>query len=124
MARAAAAAGTIVGVVFLCLMMNIEIASAATYTVGDDAGWSYDVSPWPLGKNFKVGDVLVFNYKPWQHNVVVVNQAGFDNCSVPPGSKTYDTGADSIPVVKGYNFFISSMGNDCHLGLAMTLYAD
>ena len=55
--RGAAAMGT----VMLCLVLLLqqpEVGSAAIHTVGDDLGWTFNVSSWPIGKTFQAGDVL------------------------------------------------------------------
>ncbi|URE10998.1 Basic blue protein [Musa troglodytarum] len=46
----------------LCLFYHLEITAATEFTVGDSAGWSFNVENWPNGKSFKAGDVLVFKY--------------------------------------------------------------
>lgn len=46
------------GVTLLFLLIHSEIAQAATYTVGDSGGWTFNVVNWPNGKRFKAGDVL------------------------------------------------------------------
>lgn len=46
------------GLALLCLFVHGEIASAATYTVGDSGGWTFNVVNWPGGKTFSAGDVL------------------------------------------------------------------
>lgn len=49
-------------VVSLTIMALFGAAMAATYTVGDDAGWTIqghiDYSKWAEGKQFHVGDTL------------------------------------------------------------------
>ncbi|RWW22715.1 hypothetical protein BHE74_00043069 [Ensete ventricosum] len=42
----------------LCLFYHLEITAATDFTVGDSAGWSFNVQNWPNGKSFKAGDVL------------------------------------------------------------------
>lgn len=46
------------GVTVLFLLIHSEIAQAATYTVGDSGGWTFNVVNWPNGKRFRAGDVL------------------------------------------------------------------
>lgn len=43
--------------VLLCLMA-VQYVDAATYTVGDSGGWSFNTGKWPNGKQFRAGDVL------------------------------------------------------------------
>ncbi|KAK7852118.1 basic blue protein [Quercus suber] len=50
-----------VATVFLCMLMFVlhsEMAHAATYTVGDSGGWTFNVAGWPKGKQFRAGDTL------------------------------------------------------------------
>lgn len=45
--------------VLLCLMVvQLECIYAASYTVGDSRGWSFNTDKWPSGKQFRAGDVL------------------------------------------------------------------
>lgn len=47
-----------VAVVCLLLVLNFEVAEAATYKVGDSNGWTFNVVGWPRGKRFRAGDTL------------------------------------------------------------------
>jgi len=42
----------------LCLLVLVERANAATYTVGGPGGWTFNTDTWPSGKRFRAGDVL------------------------------------------------------------------
>jgi len=42
----------------LCLLVLVEHANAATYTVGGPGGWTFNTDTWPKGKRFRAGDVL------------------------------------------------------------------
>ncbi|KAB1207030.1 Basic blue protein [Morella rubra] len=99
------------------------MADAATYTVGDAGGWTFNVAGWPKGKRFRAGDVLVFNYSPAAHNVVAVNKAGYSTCKSPPGAKVYQTGKDRIKLVKGQNLFICSFAGHCQSGMKVAVTA-
>lgn len=70
--RGAAAMGT----VMLCLVLLLqqpEVGSAAIHTVGDDLGWTFNVSSWPIGKTFQAGDVL---------GITLVLHEFFESCMV------------------------------------------
>ncbi|CAL9093357.1 unnamed protein product, partial [Musa acuminata var. zebrina] len=61
--RGSAAAGgqaaVALGLVVLCLLLaHVQVAEAATYTVGDSGGWSFNIASWSRGKRFRAGDVL------------------------------------------------------------------
>ncbi|XP_030942784.1 basic blue protein-like [Quercus lobata] len=109
--------------VLLLGLLHCENVWAATYTVGDAGGWTFNVVGWPNGKTFKTGDVLVFNYNPTEHNVVAVDKQGYDTCTVSEGSKTYQTGSDKITLVNGQNYFICGFPGHCGANLKMVVNA-
>ena len=45
-------------VLVLCLVLPCDMVDAATFTVGESNGWSFNVVGWPNGKSFKAGDTL------------------------------------------------------------------
>ncbi|KAG6785355.1 hypothetical protein POTOM_011085 [Populus tomentosa] len=45
--------------VILSLQFKIAIAKAATFTVGDTSGWTFNIQSWTDGKKFKAGDSLI-----------------------------------------------------------------
>ncbi|CAL9094459.1 unnamed protein product [Musa hybrid cultivar] len=103
--------------VCLCLSYHLEITAATEFTVGDSAGWSFNVQNWPNGKSFKAGDVLVFKYGQGAHNVAVVDAQGYDSCTAKSGSKTYTSGNDKITLAKGTSYFICSYPGHCDGGM-------
>lgn len=48
----------LVRIVLLGLLLHSNTAHGASYTVGDSAGWTFNVAGWENGKNFKAGDTL------------------------------------------------------------------
>ncbi|TVU45437.1 hypothetical protein EJB05_04924 [Eragrostis curvula] len=107
-----------------CVLAGLGVADAATtYYVGDGSGWSFSSASWPNGKQFHAGDVLVFRYIPWMHNVVAVDEDGFNGCTTPPGSRTYTSGSDSVRLAKGNNYFICTRFGHCNLGMKLVVYA-
>ncbi|GMY05237.1 basic blue protein-like [Fagus crenata] len=114
----------IIAAVLLCMfLLHSEMAQAATYTVGDAGGWTFNVAGWPKGKRFRAGDTLVFNYSPTAHNTVAVNKAGYNTCTAPRGAKVFQTGKDQIKLVKGQNFFICSFAGHCQSGMKIAVTA-
>ncbi|KAI3770331.1 hypothetical protein L6452_01459 [Arctium lappa] len=111
----------------LCLLavaLHCQVAQAATYVVGGRAGWTFNLSGWPKGKNFKAGDILVFNYRKGVHNVVAVSKAGYDGCSTTPrNAKVYTSGKDQIRLVKGLNNFICTLPGHCASGMKIQVSA-
>ncbi|XP_058727715.1 chemocyanin-like [Vicia villosa] len=96
---------------------------AETFTVGDGQGWTFGVQNWPAGKTFKAGDILVFNYPPLIHNVVTVNESGFNSCVALGGSGLHISGADKITLVKGMNYFICGVPGHCGQGQKIAVNA-
>ncbi|XP_047088396.1 basic blue protein-like [Lolium rigidum] len=97
--------------------------SAATYYVGDGNGWSLSSASWPNGKQFHAGDVLVFRYMTWMHNVVAVGEDGYNGCTTPAGSRTYTSGSDSVTLARGDNRFICTRYGHCYFGMKMVVNA-
>ncbi|KAG8062296.1 hypothetical protein GUJ93_ZPchr0003g16457 [Zizania palustris] len=108
---------------FCCFLAGCSVADAATYYVGDGGGWSLGSGGWPSGKQFHAGDVLVFRYLPWMHNVVAVDEGGYADCRTPAGSRTYTSGADSVRLARGDNFFVCTRYGHCNLGMKMIVSA-
>ncbi|PHU05715.1 hypothetical protein BC332_26537 [Capsicum chinense] len=94
----------------------ISPAPPMEYWVGGDKGWAIDVDyqAWAKGKNFKVGDKLVFKYTQGHHNVFKVNQTAFHNCIVPPPSEALTSGHDVITLAKpGKKWYICGIPKHC-----------
>ncbi|XP_050208959.1 basic blue protein-like [Mercurialis annua] len=110
-------------VVLFMLIFQLEMGSAAVYTVGGGAGWTFNLASWPKGKSFRAGDILVFNYSVGAHNVVAVNKGGYNSCTAPKGSRSYTSGKDRIKLSKGQNFFICTFPGHCQGGMKIAINA-
>ncbi|KAL8141376.1 hypothetical protein V2J09_007397 [Rumex salicifolius] len=110
-------------VVLSCLVFEIQPAQAAFYTVGGPSGWTFNVDTWPKGKNFKAGDVLVFNYDGTQHNVVQVDRRGYTGCTSNKGAKVLQSGKDRVKLAKGHNYFICTFTGHCQSGMKIAINA-
>ncbi|XP_008437169.1 blue copper protein 1a-like [Cucumis melo] len=107
------------------VVMSAPSALATNYTVGDDAGWSINVNytVWAQGKMFNVGDMLIFNYPPGDHNVFKVNGSDFKSCTVPKDQNALATGSDVIVLAKpGRKWYIC--GKEGHCGQGQKLVID
>uniref|UniRef100_A0ACD5X3E7 Uncharacterized protein n=1 Tax=Avena sativa TaxID=4498 RepID=A0ACD5X3E7_AVESA len=120
---AAVVAAAAFAVACCCIAGCSGVASAATYTVGDGSGWSLGSASWPNGKQFHAGDVLVFRYMTWMHNVVAVSEDGYNGCTTPAGSRTYASGNDSVTLARGDNRFICTRYGHCYYGMRMVVNA-
>ncbi|KAA8518386.1 hypothetical protein F0562_015731 [Nyssa sinensis] len=95
------------------------IVSAKEFIVGDDIGWTtnFDYQAWAQGKEFRVGDKLVFQYPAGSHNVFKVNGTDFQNCIVPPLSEALTSGNDTIVLATpGRKWYICGVGEHCAVG--------
>ncbi|KAK3429093.1 hypothetical protein EUGRSUZ_E00500 [Eucalyptus grandis] len=89
------------------------------FMVGDDKGWTlnFDYQAWAEGKQFYVGDNLVFKYPEGAHDVLKVNGTGFQHCVAPAGTVALATGNDVVPLLMpGKKWYICGIGNHCATG--------
>ncbi|KAG9452091.1 hypothetical protein H6P81_004995 [Aristolochia fimbriata] len=112
---------------FLVLLVVLAVCPAlsvaAEFMVGDDAGWNVNFNQsWAVGKDFRVGDTLVFMYNKTKHNVYKVDKAGFANCTVPSNG-VMDTGNDRITLASpGKKWYICGVGEHCaKLGMKLVI---
>ncbi|XP_059664060.1 blue copper protein-like [Cornus florida] len=113
-------------IIVAILALSISV-SAKEFIVGDDAGWDVgpDYQDWAEGKEFVVGDTLVFKYPVGDHNVFKVNGTAFKACMKPPPSEALTTGNDVITLATpGKKWYICGVGMHCAYGeqkLAITV---
>ncbi|XP_062025428.1 blue copper protein 1b-like [Rosa rugosa] len=92
---------------------------ATDFIVGDDKGWTINVDyqAWAQGKQFYVGDNLVFNYPVGVHNVLKVNGTGFQECAAPAGTVALTGGKDVINLATpGRKWYICGVSKHCEVG--------
>ncbi|KAK8492758.1 hypothetical protein V6N13_097474 [Hibiscus sabdariffa] len=103
---------------------------ATEYVVGDEKGWSldFDYQSWAAGKEFRVGDKLVFKYTQGVHDVVKVNGTEFQQCEVINNTVPLRTGNDVITLLTpGIKWYICSVPGHCatrNMKLSITVAAD
>ncbi|KAL3645608.1 hypothetical protein CASFOL_010788 [Castilleja foliolosa] len=115
-----------VSLIMILVAVTVIVPCLCTdYMVGDDVGWrlGVDYSAWARGKDFRVGDTLVFKYYPGAHNVVEVNETDYRNCASSNVSRVPSTsGIDIVnlttPGTKGY---ICSIGEHCSGGMKLAI---
>ncbi|KAF5202440.1 Uclacyanin [Thalictrum thalictroides] len=96
-----------------------SVALATEYKVGDSAGWTikFDYANWANGKEFRVGDKLVFTYPVGAHNVFKVNGTSFKDCTIPPLNEALTSGNDVITLATpGNKWYICGVGQHCAVG--------
>ncbi|KAF3943710.1 hypothetical protein ACB098_10G077400 [Castanea mollissima] len=112
-------------VCFFSMMMMIMAFSgacmAATYNVGDSAGWTIqvpvDYTKWSSTNNFHVGDKIVFTYNKQFHNVLQVSHQNFQSCNATSPVASYTSGSDSITLKSPGNFYyLCGVPGHCQAG--------
>ncbi|CAH8284485.1 unnamed protein product [Eruca vesicaria subsp. sativa] len=103
------------------LMLKPE---GANHTVGDSSGWELltNYTNWTQGREFHVGDVLVFNYNKDQHNVMQVNSTAYADCGRENYISLFNKGNDSIIMSEvGEHWFICGMYDHCENGQKLSI---
>lgn len=106
----------------LCVLQCVHLVEGATYVVGGSKGWYLQSKAWAVGKRFRAGDILVFNYNPSVHNLVVVNAGAYRSCSTA-GSSPLTSGSDKVTLTRGANYFICGAPGHCTAGMKMAVIA-
>ncbi|KAK2996403.1 hypothetical protein RJ639_025242 [Escallonia herrerae] len=92
---------------------------ATDFVVGDEQGWNVglDYQAWAQGKEFHVGDRLVFRYPKGAHNVHQVDEAAFLQCAPPTTSVPLTSGYDAIELSQpGNNYYLCGIDHHCATG--------
>ncbi|CAI0389283.1 unnamed protein product [Linum tenue] len=102
--------------------------SPMTYTVGDSFGWNIPTNGaalfqnWAAGKDFMVGDILVFNYTAGAHNVAEVTSDAYTACTT-----TNPISLDSNPpsritlTTAGEHFYLCAVPGHCSAGQQLSI---
>ncbi|KAL1830126.1 hypothetical protein DCAR_0209534 [Daucus carota subsp. sativus] len=105
----------------------IAPALATDFVIGDEAGWktNFDYKTWAAGKEFHVGDKLIFKYSAGVHNVHRADLASFQSCKPSATSVALTTGNDVITLAsEGKKWYLCSIASHCASGnmkLAITV---
>ncbi|KAF5727066.1 hypothetical protein HS088_TW22G00753 [Tripterygium wilfordii] len=108
--------------VFMVSLMTIcGISYGVVYKVGDSDGWTstptIDYKDWASTKTFYVGDVIVFEYKKEDDNVVEVRHHEYRTCNTTSAVVTYSSGKDSITFkMPGHYYYTSGFPGRCQVG--------
>ncbi|KAL8053681.1 hypothetical protein ABFX02_05G088700 [Erythranthe guttata] len=115
-------------VFLITMIIALVVAPAAfatDYTVGDDSGWKLGINytEWAEGKNFRVGDTIMFMYKSGAHNVMKVNGCDFQKCASSNATVVpLTTGNDVIPLATpGKKWYICTIGEHCSKGMKLVI---
>ncbi|XP_075508188.1 blue copper protein-like [Primulina tabacum] len=98
---------------------------ATDYMVGDNDGWTLgvDYTAWAKGKDFYVGDTIMFMYKEGVHNILKVNGSDFKHCmSSNSSNKALTSGHDVITLATpGNKWYICGIGDHCSKGMQLSI---
>ncbi|KAJ7952417.1 putative Blue copper protein [Quillaja saponaria] len=114
-------------IILAILAVFVPSISAKEFLVGDETGWTtnFDYQTWAQGKEFHVGDKLVFKYPEGAHNVHRVNGTAFEQCVAPAGTEALTSGNDAITLASpGRKWYVCGVGKHCEVGkqkLAITV---
>ncbi|KAI5062134.1 hypothetical protein GOP47_0022673 [Adiantum capillus-veneris] len=111
-------------VVLVVSLCYVGPSAAATYKVGDAAGWNLDVDfqGWADAHQFSPGDVLEFDYSPDEHNVVEVMEGEFEQCTTSNPITFRSSGADRITLDKsGTRYFLCGAPGHCPAGMKFSI---
>ncbi|KAK7314744.1 hypothetical protein VNO77_33272 [Canavalia gladiata] len=117
--RPAWAVKAIIVIVFTSILFRC--VCGANLTVGGASGWdlSSNIQAWYSTITFNVGDDLVFIYTP-VHDVVELNQLGYETCTIANALSTYDTGETVIHLTApGTRYFVCGRLGHCQQGLKL-----
>ncbi|CAN1334943.1 Blue copper protein 1b [Linum perenne] len=96
-----------------------------TYIVGDAKGWIIrsDYQDWAKGKQFHVGDQLVFKYDKDDHNVMTVSESQYMDCNIlTDQSNALKTGNDTVTLnSKGKQYYLCGESGHCAGGQKLAI---
>ncbi|KAL1559773.1 blue copper protein 1a-like [Salvia divinorum] len=106
----------------LFVAMMAAPAFGSDYVVGDEAGWKLNVNytAWAQGKEFHVGDRLIFKYTQGSHNLHrLSNAADFQECRMSGASPT---GSDVITLATpGKKWYACGVSEHCSKGMKLAI---
>ncbi|CAN0829688.1 Blue copper protein [Linum grandiflorum] len=115
----------IIAAVALSTPTTILAHKYATFRVGGDKGWVIGThyQEWVEGKQFHVGDQLVFKYEKGEHNVFEVTKSEYEQCIVPTDpSKKLETGNDAVMLnSKGGKYYLCGEPGHCAGGQKLAI---
>ncbi|KAL0312723.1 UNVERIFIED_CONTAM: Lamin-like protein [Sesamum radiatum] len=110
--------------VIAAIAIVVPPTSAYDYMVGDDSGWKLGVNytDWAKGKDFRVGDKLIFMYNKDSHNLAKVSGDDFKQCVASNKSNILSTGNEEITLAApGKKWYICSVADHCSKGMKLVI---
>ncbi|TVU09904.1 hypothetical protein EJB05_43403 [Eragrostis curvula] len=110
--------------VLLVTGYTAALASATTFIVGDEQGWTMgiDYINWVKGKTFAVGDKLVFNYSSEEHTVTEVRKDDYFACAGGDALSNDRSGSTNVTLTApGTRYFICNIPGHCTIGMKIAV---
>ncbi|PPD85051.1 hypothetical protein GOBAR_DD18004 [Gossypium barbadense] len=92
---------------------------ATVFTVGESSGWvvGVDYDAWAKSKNFKLGDLLVFDYSS-AYAIDEVFENDYNTCNIDHPISSDNSGSTVISLLNaGPNYFICGTPGYCAQGM-------
>ncbi|KAK6941672.1 Phytocyanin domain [Dillenia turbinata] len=99
-----------------------------TWVVGDNFGWfvppggALFYATWAFGKDFRVGDTLVFNFVNGSSDVATVTKDAFFNCTNTTISVYSTSPANITLTTPGDHYYTSTYPRQCIFGQQLAIY--
>ncbi|KAL6334126.1 hypothetical protein AAG906_004557 [Vitis piasezkii] len=115
-------------VAVLAAMLHYS-AAQTVHVVGDNTGWTVPqggaatYTSWASGKQFVVGDTLVFNFTTNVHDVAELSKESFDACDFSSTiGNIITTGPANITLATaGNHYYVCTIGSHCTSGQKLAI---
>ncbi|KAK4350175.1 hypothetical protein RND71_029488 [Anisodus tanguticus] len=108
---------------FLLLAAVATTVNATDHIVGANKGWNPGINYtlWANNQTFYVGDYISFRYQKSQYNVFLVNQTGYDNCTIDDAFGNWTSGKDFIMLNKTQRYYFICGTGGCMNGMKVSV---
>lgn len=114
-----------VAVAAVAAAVLVQVAAAATYTIGAPDGlWDLQTNyaEWVATRTLHPGDKITFTYSPELHDVVEVSKAGYDACSNANNISAFRSGNDVVALTAvGTRYFLCGLTGHCDSGMKIRI---
>lgn len=110
----------------LAALAMVHHVSATDHVVGASKGWNPGVNftDWVNNETFVLLDWISFRYKKDQHNVVQVNQSGYDNCTTDNAFGNWSSGKDFFLLNESKRYYYIDGKGGCYGGMKITFFVE
>ncbi|XP_047265899.1 lamin-like protein [Capsicum annuum] len=111
-------------VLFLLLLAAVATTVNATdHIVGANKGWNPGINYtlWANNQTFYAGDYISFRYKKTEYNVFLVNETGYDNCTIEGALGNWTSGKDFIMLNETERYYFICGTGGCLNGMKVSV---